>query len=511
MAGELPSSYSYRLWGLYNQLRPRTSLRKMGQFLTPPEIAAFMAGLVGSLGNRSVVRVLDPGAGTGILSCALCEDLALRSPKPGLINIEAFELDVGLREYLHSVLDYLRAWLSEKGISLSYSVRSEDFILAYAHNVEPDLASPAPDPFDVVISNPPYFKIGKSDPRAKVMRGIIHGQPNMYALFMAVSAAMLDHAGQMVFITPRSYMSGPYFQAFREYLLSVVDLVHIHLFGSRSEAFKKSSVLQESVVLMATGKGHRADKGAVTVSFSEGAADLNLGASRAVPKEQIVDTDSRHKVIRVPLSRHQEHVIGLANQWGYSLHQYGMQISTGPVVPFRAVEFISNISAEDPDTVPLIWMQNVKPMKVTWPLNGKKEQRIRRCDRSIGLLVPIKNYVLLRRFSAKEEQRRLVAAPLMAQEFPGFTMIGLENHLNYIYRPSGDLLPQEAYGLSALLNSSLLDEYFRISNGNTQVSATELRSMPFPPREAIIELGKLAMHCDVSDINGLVEQATKGW
>jgi hypothetical protein len=61
--------------------------------------------------------------------------------------------------------------------------------------------------------------------------------------------------------------------------------------------------------------------------------------------------------------------------------------------------------------------------------------------------------------------------------------------VNYIYRPKGKLSKKLALGLSTFLNSSLLDRYFRISNGNTQVGATEIRAMPLPSREVIEEVG----------------------
>ena len=104
------------------------------------------------------------------------------------------------------------------------------------------------------------------------------------------------------------------------------------------------------------------------------------------------------------------------------------------------------------------------------------------------LLVPDATYVLLRRFSAKEEKRRLVAAPLVRGTLDE-DLIGLENHLNYIRGVSRELDEELAYGLSALLNSTFLDRYFRISNGNTQVSATELRAMPLPSERDIRSIG----------------------
>jgi adenine-specific DNA-methyltransferase len=69
-------------------------------------------------------------------------------------------------------------------------------------------------------------------------------------------------------------------------------------------------------------------------------------------------------------------------------------------------------------------------------------------------------------------------------------MLGIENHLNYIYSMRGEMSENEALGLSALFNTQLLDTYFRVSSGNTQVSATELRAMPLPPYEMIVSIGQ---------------------
>src|SRR5258706_9461041 len=170
-----------------------------------------------------------------------------------------------------------------------------------------------------------------------------------------------------------------------------------------------------------------------------------------------------------------------------------MEVSTGPVVPFRAAQFVSS-SGNVPEThVPLLWMQNIRPMQINWPL-PRKNQYIAQEDAK-KLLLPNRNYVVLRRFSAKEERQRLTAAPYLAEINTNW--IGLENHLNYIYRPKGMLSVEEARGLAALLNSELMDTYFRISSGNTQVSATELRAMPLPSLEAICEMGRRA----TSEIN----------
>jgi adenine-specific DNA-methyltransferase len=142
----------------------------------------------------------------------------------------------------------------------------------------------------------------------------------------------------------------------------------------------------------------------------------------------------------------------------------------------------------DKGTVPLLWMQNVKPYQVEFPLvRFDKPQAILANDPA--LLLPNANYVLLRRFSAKEDKRRLVAAPFIGERFD-FDQIGFENHLNVIFKKKGTLSIPETIGLSALLNSAIIDRYFRIVNGNTQVNAAELRILPLPPLQVIKNVGE---------------------
>ena len=99
-----------------------------------------------------------------------------------------------------------------------------------------------------------------------------------------------------------------------------------------------------------------------------------------------------------------------------------------------------------------------------------------------------RNYVLLRRFSTKDDKSRLIATPYFAENFKQLK-IGIENHLNYIYKYKGELSKSEVMGLAALFNSSLFDLYFRTFNGNTQVSATELKEIPLPPMIKIESVG----------------------
>ena len=76
------------------------------------------------------------------------------------------------------------------------------------------------------------------------------------------------------------------------------------------------------------------------------------------------------------------------------------------------------------------------------------------------------------------------------EDFEDYNLIGLENHINFIHRPKGELSEEEVYGITAILNTSFIDIYFRMLNGNTQVNATDIRSLPLPPLDKIKEIGR---------------------
>jgi isopenicillin N synthase-like dioxygenase len=105
-------------------------------------------------------------------------------------------------------------------------------------------------------------------------------------------------------------------------------------------------------------------------------------------------------------------------------------------------------------------------------------------------LYPNGFYTVTRRFSAKEERRRIVASVVTPGSFPDARMLGFENHLNVFHESKHGLPRDLAHGLAAFLNTTAVDDHFRRFNGHTQVNATDLRLMKYPSREALISLGQ---------------------
>ena len=60
---------------LYIDEMPKKERKKYGQFFTSKETAMYMAGLFNIDADQDEISVLDAGAGSGILSCAMVEVL----------------------------------------------------------------------------------------------------------------------------------------------------------------------------------------------------------------------------------------------------------------------------------------------------------------------------------------------------------------------------------------------------------------------------------------------------
>ncbi len=503
-AGERPAQYAERVGKGYAGDSVHNDKKHKGQFFTPLAISEFMGGLATTSSKRDI-SVLDPGCGLAILSCALIEHLVEKST-PEHISLTLYETDKEVVTLTESVLFYLKTWCGEMNVRFDYHLNISDFVLEKcecldgADTIFGDLSGF--EKFDYIISNPPYFKLAKDDIHTRSCASIVDGQTNIYALFMAICAKLLAEDGQMIFIIPRSFASGRYFQSFRNFLFQHVSICLIHLFNTRKDTFAKDEVLQELVIMHMVPAGNSER---IIVSYSQGISDLDHPHQKEYDASEIVDVSSDEKVVYLPVNGRDEAILSLFRSWDGNMEKYGIKISTGPVVAFRAYDFIVNEPGDD--TVPLYWLHNVVKMLCDHPVHKKdKGQYIKVAQETKAALLPNKNYVLLRRFSSKDDSSRLVAAPYfgnMAQ----YEFVGIENKLNYIYRPKGHLRRDEVMGITALLDSEMFDAWFRTFNGNINVSATELRMMPLPPIETIREIGKkviLRNNYSIGFINDLV-------
>jgi adenine-specific DNA-methyltransferase len=175
------------------------------------------------------------------------------------------------------------------------------------------------------------------------------------------------------------------------------------------------------------------------------------------------------------------------SQFTASLADLGLSLSTGRVVEFRASAFLR--SEPGLPTAPLIYPCHFNGGFVDWPkLNSRKPNAIVSDERTRELLLPAGAYVLVKRFTAKEERRRVVACIYDPGRVPA-RLVGFENHLNYFHAEGHGLQMRLAKGLAGFLNSTVVDSFFRQFSGHTQVNATDLRALKYPARAELERLG----------------------
>jgi adenine-specific DNA-methyltransferase len=342
--------------------------------------------------------------------------------------------------------------------------------------------------YDIVISNPPYKKIGKNDAEASTMSELVYGQPNLYFLFMAMGAHLLKPNGEFVYIVPRSFTSGLYFSAFRKWFSSEMTYADLHLFASRDQVFADDGVLQETIIVRA----EKASKKRKNISITQSADGITIETlAITVPYDLCVGADE-NQFLYLPTSVEDIEVLEFINRWEHTLCDIGFKMKTGVVVDFRETLWLR--TQKEADTIPLLWSYNLKDNRMIFPIKDKaKPQYLLTCPSTAKLQMKVDNYVILKRFTSKEEPRRIQCALLMKEDFMNYTSISTENHLNFITKMSGDMLQEEMFGIFVVLNSGYMDRYFRILNGSTQVNANEINSIPFPSYDDVLELGIEAM------------------
>lgn len=495
-----------------------------GQYMTPSSIAQFMAAMF-SEEYPTDIRVLDPGAGVGSLTAAFVNEFSKRTGV-NTINATAYEID-------HLLIAFLKATLTEatkkhqlKRLSISTRLRTEDFVTACSVLLNEDLFTSALSlRFTHAIINPPYRKISAKSDHRQQLRSVGIETTNLYTAFASLAIRLLEPSGELVAIIPRSFCNGLYFRPFRQMLLEETFIRQIHTFEQRNQAFKDDEVLQENIIIHLQKKGDppHGNPGTVRISSSRGSDftyDERTGQFTAedmivrnVNYNSVINSTDPERFIHVATCGLDQLVADRMAAYSNSLSELMLEVSTGPVVDFRMKnDLLDNIEVGTMQSAaPLLYPQHFKDNRLTWPVEGKKPNAIRVSEDSQRWLWPNRDYyVVTKRFTTKEEKKRIVASVYDAREIDS-EYVGFENHLNVFHWTKCGLPAALAHGLAVFLNSSLVDKYFRQFSGHTQVNSTDLKALKYPERSTLIRWGELALQRQLLqvDIDELIKQESE--
>ena len=467
---------------LYTGIMPERLRAKLGAYYTPPALCERLLDMAAEAGvDWRSARVLDPACGGGAFLSPVARRMAQR--------LSSMSASSALREVVRRLrgfeIDPFAAWMAQVflDVTLGDLCRAAGTRLPQVVRVCDSLEeTPDGDGFDLVVGNPPYGRAALSPGLRAAYRRSLFGHANLYGLFTDLAVRFTRPGGVIAYVTSTSFLAGEYFKALRGLLRREAPPVAIAFVEDRKNVF--AGALQETM-LAAYRRGGRSAGGAV--HFISPAANGAISARSAgffrlpVPPE---------RPWIIPRTAAQSGLVRRAVDLPFRLADYGYRVSTGPLVWNRHKGGLRDRPGKG--RYPLLWAESVRP-------DGMFQFRAQRQNhqpyfepRSEERWV-VTDYpcVLLQRTTAKEQERRLIAAELPAAFIDEHQAVVVENHLNMI-RPINGSPHVSPAAVAALLNSNVVDQLFRCINGSVAVSAYELEALPLPSPDAIQEVERLA-------------------
>ena len=394
---------SHAIGALYTGTMPKNLRSELGAYYTPPALCERLLDMATGAGvDWSTARVLDPACGGGaFLSPVVRRMVASMGEIDPATALESVE------NRLYGIeLDPFAAWLSQVFLDatltdLGVVARKRPQIPVQVGNaLEVDHEG---EGFDLVVGNPPYGKIRLSEQQRQEYDRSLYGHANLYGLFIDLALRFAITGGVVAYITPTSFLAGAYFKALRRLLVQEAPPASIDFIAKRKGVF--ADVLQETA-LSVYRRGAQPGQGAVRFTSVNPDGSIETTAPRAFWLPE--DPESPWLI---PRSQEQTLLIHRVDRLRYRLSDYGYEVSTGPLVWNRHKTRLRATPAEG--RLPLIWAESVRPDGV---FDFRAEQRDHRPyfqpKPNQKWLVTRAPCVLLQRTTAKEQNRRLVAAEL---------------------------------------------------------------------------------------------------
>ena len=463
--------------------RSKSDNVRLGRFFTKKETARLMADMVALDPEKTAYTVLDPGAGTGILSAAIVEAICERCPACRQIFLTCYETEPEFAAMLRDNLERIRKKARHDfDVRLYVTVYEENYVTESQNHYTVTLFDTVEDKFDIVICNPPTGMVEKWTDEALRAGGVTQVKINEAYLFAKLAARHLEDSGRLVIMLPTTVASASALTAYRREMASMLSLERVHLFVGKQKNASRAVPLKKSM-LLCYKKGER--PATVTVSTS-----TDWGKPAATTELPPLDydfvVDAKDGSLTLPKSVGDTRIVQYISAFPETLESLGLKMSTGLIIDSRCEDILFT----DPikSCIPLIRPAAIKGGQIRFPLPIKKQYI---APTSTSLMQKNKNLVIVKRVPAGSDERFVNAAVYMANQLPQFRYISTHNKINFIDTKDKDSeMPSRfAFGLFALLNSTIYDRYLSIISKSKQINAKEMRTLPLPPRALIESIG----------------------
>jgi adenine-specific DNA-methyltransferase len=480
---------------LYSSLLPDSTRSEFGVYYTPTVLVNRLIHLVsGTNFSWTNKKILDPACGGAAFLAPLADKINIECVKQGIsdpkkilklieANLTGLEID-DFAAWISQVLVEIR--LLEMCLKSNHRIKS---LIKVANTLE--LNPGELKGVDLVIGNPPYGKVKATQKIKDRFANSIYGHPNLYALFTDFGLQATNDKGIIAYVTPTSFLGGQYFKGLRKILSDKSHCSAIEFIDKRTKIFE--DVLQETSLTVFD----KSRKGGAT---SVNSLDLSAKGKNLVVEEigKISFSETSGKPWLIPRTKLQMTVLQSALKMSYTLEDYGFEVNTGQMVWNRHKEQLQ--SRKTKSSLPIIWSESVlSTNEFEFRHLRKNHEPYFSIEENQKYLITNTECIIVQRTTAKEQNKRLIAAILPKSFINKHGGAVIENHVNVIKPTTKSLVSLKV--LLAVLTSDALDQVFRCISGSVAVSAYELNSIPLPNPEEMGELEDLIKANNKSLIN----------
>ena len=459
---------------------------RLGRLFTKKDTARLMAGMLSIDEKKTVYTILDPGAGTGILAAAAIEEVCKRCPSAAQIFITAYENNPIFLPMLKDNLERIRKKARhDYGVKLYVTVYEENYLTDSKNHYTVSLAdNVVEDKFDIILCNPPLDLIDKYSPEAEAVGKVTQLKTSAGYLFCRLAAKHLEEGGQLVIMLPTTASTSAGLAPFRKEMANSLALCKIHLFVGKQKNTKRAIPLKKSFIL-AYANAEKKDTITVTTSTDNGATVVALPP---VPYGFVVD--SADGTLTLPKSVEDTKIVKHISDLPETLSSLGLKMSTGLILDSRCEGMLFTEPMKG--TVPVLRPSAIKGGQIKFPQPIKRQYLMPNSEK---LVQRNKNMIIIKRVPAKGDDRFVNSAIYMAAQLPGYKYISTHNKINFIdtIDKNDEISPRLAFGLFALLNSTIYDRYISIMSKSKQINSKEMKDLPLPPRNIIENIGMRVM------------------
>ena len=223
---------------------------RLGRLFTKKDTARLMASMLDIDASRTAYTVLDPGAGTGILSAAVIEEICKRAPSAKQIFLTCYETCEDFIPMLEDNLERIRKKARHDfGVQLFVTVYRENYIVDAKNHATVTFFDTVDEKYDIIIANPPTELIAKGSPEAEAVGGVTMLKISAAYLFFKVASEHLEPNGSLVIMLPTTAASASSVSVLRSEIGKRLSLRKIHLFVGKQKNLKRAIPLKKSIIL----------------------------------------------------------------------------------------------------------------------------------------------------------------------------------------------------------------------------------------------------------------------